>query len=82
MSQNKTTTLASNAKKIAELASDIAVYSEVQLEVSAYGKIQTLRDKLDFILVNLEIEGQEAKIKSMMKVLRIMKEAKVNETAV
>lgn len=77
MSQSKQKTLVSNKQKIAELAESISVYSDVILSVEDYGKTQALRDKLDFVLVNLEIEGQEAKIKSMTKVLNIYKKAKV-----
>lgn len=76
MSQNKTTTLASNAQKIAELGEQISLYGEVILSVDDYGKTQMLRDKLDYKLAQLEIEGQEAKIKSMTKVLNIYKKAK------
>ena len=76
MSQNRMTTLASNAKKIQELGEQISLYSDVILSVDDYGKTQALRDKLDYTLANLEIEGQEAKIKSMTKVLNIYKKAK------
>ena len=76
MSQSKQKTLVSNKNKIAELAESISVYSDVILSVEDYGKTQALRDKLDFVLVNLELEGQEAKIKSMTKVLNIYKKAK------
>lgn len=76
MSQSRTKTLASNKQKISELAEAISVYSDVILSVEDYGKTQMLRDKLDYILANLEIEGQEAKIKSMTKVLNIYKKAK------
>ena len=76
MSKSKQKTLASNKAKIAELAEALSVYGDVILSVEDYGKTQTLRDKLDFVLANLEIEGQEAKIKSMTKVLDIYKKAK------
>lgn len=78
MSQNKTTTLVSNRKKIDELGEAISVYSDVILSVEDYGKTQALRDKLDYTLANLEIEGQEAKIKSMTKVLDIYKKTKAS----
>lgn len=76
MSLNRTKTLASNKEKISELAEAISAYSDVILSVEDYGKTQQLRDKLDYVLANLEIEGQEAKIKSMKKVLDIYKKAK------
>lgn len=78
MSQSKQKTLVSNKQKIAELAESISVYSDVILSVEDYGKTQALRDKLDFVLVSLELEGQEAKIKSMTKVLNIYKKAKAS----
>jgi len=76
MSQSKQKTLVSNQEKIAELAKELERYADAPLEVEEYGKIQNLRDKLDYELVLLEEEGQHAKIRNMTKVLAIMKVAK------
>lgn len=78
MSQNKQKTAVSNQQRIRELGAMISVYADVQLTPQAHGKIQNLRDKLDFTLLELEEQGQKAKIRSMEKVLEIMKTEKAS----
>lgn len=77
MSKSKVKTAVSNQVKISQLAADLEVYSDVQLSVEDYGKIQDLRDRLDYVLLDLEQKGQKAKIKNMEAVLDIMKKAKL-----
>lgn len=75
---NKKKTAASNQQRIRELSAMISVYADVKLTPEAHGKIQNLRDKLDYRLLELEKEGQDAKIRSMEQVLDIMKTSKAS----
>lgn len=70
------TKLKANKQRITELGAMISVYADVQLTPEAHGKIQNLKDKLDYRLLELEAEGQDAKIRSMEGVLDTMKTMK------
>lgn len=68
--------LKSNKSRITELGAMISVYADVQLTPEGQGKIQTLKDKLEYRLLELEELGQDAKIRSMEGVLEVMKTMK------
>ena len=68
--------LKKNKQRITELGAMISVYADLKMNPEDYGKIQNLRDKLDFALLELEEAGQQAKIRSMEQVLDVMKNVK------
>ena len=70
------TKLKANKQRITELGAMISVYADLKMNPEDYAKVQNLKDKLDFALLELEEAGQQAKIRSMEQVLNVMKNVK------
>jgi hypothetical protein len=68
----------SKKEKIKELSNSIGIWSSKEVEVSKVREINNLKERLIFKLKKLEEKGLDEKIKTMEKVLSILKDEKGN----
>lgn len=76
MSKKLHETVASNQRRIEELAVAIHVWDTGSLSRNATATINELQDRLSYKLLELEEQGQRCKIANMEEVLRTLKEDK------